>query len=428
MLWADARRAPHSDAGTTLADHGDGIHHIADLSGAGNHIRQASTRNQLRWNATDGTWESNDQSGNQLTYMSTSSLNINRRSFSLYVVMKDTVTLIDGDIGLHTVFATTDGKFKLAWAKNTTSGPARARVLCAYDGSWHCGSTKIPTSASLFGIACGASNCQIVVNNSIETISTLAAGTTRGGSTWFGIAPASRADPIVGGIRLALAQNVQSSADEIANLWELARDSFGAIDPDDVHNVVVWLGDSITDAAGTTMNQGYQRAARKLMPKAVEYSVALGGQTVQQFIAKHLATAGEYSIEGKRNILFTFGGTNDIAKGRTATQVYTDLCAISSTAKAIHGFDKVATSTMLPRNGTDSERASLNALTLANVTRCFDAIADWGGDPQMGQNGQNGNSFYHDGTHPNEAGYLIGGARHIGPMLKPLLLDYGGVR
>ena len=76
----------------------------------------------------------------------------------------------------------------------------------------------------------------------------------------------------------------------------------------------------------------------------------------------------------------------------------------------------------LPRTAIETDREAFNSLLRADGHTHWEALADWGNDPLMGQAGQNTNLTYYssDATHPNAAGMKIGGT-YIADAILPLM-------
>jgi lysophospholipase L1-like esterase len=82
----------------------------------------------------------------------------------------------------------------------------------------------------------------------------------------------------------------------------------------------------------------------------------------------------------------------------------------------------VVVCTMLPRTGTDAERAAYNTAIRANWATYADALADPAADARIGDNGDNADLTYYDAdaVHLNDAGYAIAAAI-IEPQILALL-------
>lgn len=157
-------------------------------------------------------------------------------------------------------------------------------------------------------------------------------------------------------------------------------------------------GDSIT--AGTEVTTPWPSLITNLT--YAKHNVAVPGETIATMLANAPANVDVFYTATKKNMVFIWGGTNDIEFGATALATYNNLVAYAQGRRAL-GF-KVITATMLSRIGFDTQKNSYNALILADSTN-FDLKVDFTGTP-LGCDGCYANTtwFNVDGVHPNNAG------------------------
>ena len=142
--------------------------------------------------------------------------------------------------------------------------------------------------------------------------------------------------------------------------------------------------------------------------EVLQYNFGLGAVTLAS-LASQASTVVDPLYDGaRRSVLVIFAGTNDVAlSGTPGATVYSTLASYCNARRAV-GW-KVCVVTMLPRTGTNTERATYNSLIRANWPSFADALADVGGDATIGQDGQNTNTTYYnaDAIHPNSACHAI---------------------
>jgi hypothetical protein len=145
---------------------------------------------------------------------------------------------------------------------------------------------------------------------------------------------------------------------------------------------------------------------------ATWYNLAIGGQgtlSLQQQAANNIA--GPLAGYTGNSVVLVMTGTND-GFSSDAIDRLTQVCQTYKTA----GAEKVIVCTGLPRypgnTGLESDRQTWNDRVRYMLSPPWDAVADWGHDPYMGQFDQELNETYYfsDRTHPNLAGSAIGAA------------------
>lgn len=141
---------------------------------------------------------------------------------------------------------------------------------------------------------------------------------------------------------------------------------------------------------------------------------ALGGRTTPQCIALYpTVDAYAYDTSNTHNIYCPWEITNDITLNNvSATDAYNNYVTLCQLAKAT-GY-KVVAATILPRSGGsppgdfETRRQAINTNIRNNYLTFADALADVGGDANIGAPGADLNvTYYLDGTHMTDAGYAV---------------------
>lgn len=173
-------------------------------------------------------------------------------------------------------------------------------------------------------------------------------------------------------------------------------------------------GDSMTaDSQNNGFPPSYQNFLFKLLPFGVDWiSYGFNGEGLDTMLA-NLPTNVYPNIarlQNDPNVCLLMAGTNDLAGGATAATLYANLQSYM-TGTAGQGCLNVGV-TILPRSGvTDGTRTTYNADMIAGFlggSLAVNAIADVGGDPNMGQSGQYATAWYIDSAiHPGPNGNAL---------------------
>jgi hypothetical protein len=164
---------------------------------------------------------------------------------------------------------------------------------------------------------------------------------------------------------------------------------------------------SPNQGGGSSVQGVYLKVKEQLTKTYSHFNISEGGQTLTNML--NLApTELDPVLTGftGNSVLIVNGGTNE------GWSDYSNLLLYCQQRKAA-GWKKIVIITGLPRNtdtgGTQAARAAWNTSIRTQANPPWDAIADWGNDPNMGQNGQGSSStYYSDGTHPTDVGYQVG--------------------
>lgn len=221
---------------------------------------------------------------------------------------------------------------------------------------------------------------------------------------------------------------------------------------------VVCAGNSITAGVGTrTEALPYPLQLTRLLGSQYQVTNSgVGGQTTQDISSSYTTQIGNFYDASKINILIILEVRNDLAVNNTVTQVvstssaYTHLTSLCSTARA-QGW-KIILVTVTPSwtaqylnnttvtgyNNLDADRLTVSTSIMSGYSSIADGVYNFGANSLMGTLGQNAqagyvystgtrptlNAYYHDGTHPNMAGYglLAEGIRQA--ILKLVTVDY----
>ncbi len=143
----------------------------------------------------------------------------------------------------------------------------------------------------------------------------------------------------------------------------------------------------------------------------MQYNIALAGQALSGMVP---AAAGRVDplLGSGLNVLCVAAGVNDLNGGDSAATVFNNLNTYCAARKSA-GWDKIVVLTILPftsDGATEAKRLALNTLIRNAISpSTYDYVADVGGDPTIGDTGDNFNTFYYggDALHPQSPGYTI---------------------
>lgn len=177
-----------------------------------------------------------------------------------------------------------------------------------------------------------------------------------------------------------------------------------------MRRTLIFDGDSITVGAGAATPYPTQLLATLGIATNDWINVALSGQTTTNCFSDFDTQIWPYTNSGDP-IYIIWAGTNDLKLGGTAATTWTGIQALAARARTC-GF-KVVQLTILPRSdaGTpgsfEADRQTVNT-NIRNNSTLFDAIADVGADPTIGDAGDETNAtYYQDLVHLTTAGNAI---------------------
>lgn len=169
-------------------------------------------------------------------------------------------------------------------------------------------------------------------------------------------------------------------------------------------------GDSIMQGGSYAL---FYRDIRSLMgvrDKAKAYLTAVYGQNLSSVYSGRTGRFPATYSAARPSVIFVQAGTNDLG-GTTGADLYNNSFApLVAYLKGL-GFLVIGV-TILPKSAwaagstNDIRRTDYNTLMKTNTDVA--AVCDWAGDPIMGDNANNSNAtYYADGLHPADAGYVI---------------------
>ena len=425
--------AGFTNAGKTIpcSANGDPAYVIADSTGNGYDLVQSTAGNRYLWHSTQGTLcptriASQTFPNSTLEYPMAAPFDA--RSSSAFFL----VALQTRNWGFRNFLSTSNLQF-LTSSNNGFNYPSSAYFKLAASNypTYPHGGTQVPTGLALIGFVANGTALTLVVNGHAETVTWTPPGAAGTGRYLLG-------EPDLqgnwnGSFREAWLVNRAATPTEIGLIQTYAQ-SQGCVF--DAPSVVVYDGDSISDAQPDDLRRGWQYFMG-LGPLALEYSNAIGGLPLSTMLANAPTFTDSIHTAGKNNVAVVFGGTNDVAlNGRTAAQVYADTQSYGAGRKTA-GF-KVVVVGMLPRGGVETQRQTLRSSMLADFPTATssplvyragpgvtyaDYYVDLGGDSVMGANGNTGNTtYYADGVHPTLVGY-----QYLSPIIRPALTLAGVV-
>lgn len=287
--------------------------------------------------------------------------------------------------------------------------------------------TAFPTGPCVFVLRLSASAVQFQINGQTHTAAAASAG-TRSGNACIGNSIAFASNQFCPFAADEIAFYSRSLTDpEVAEVVAYATANYTGIELAPTGRLIV-DGDSIGfglygNGVGTgysTINNGWA-SLLSLPAKAEAENIAIPSQT-QQTCTANVSTRVTPLASGVTNFaVISEGGSNDLAAGRTAAQLYADQETYGTAVKGVGG--KVGICTVLPRAGIEASRQSYRALLLADFTVATanpliwlagpgvtyaDVLIDVGNDSTIGQSGDNTNTiYYEDGLHPTGQGHVI---------------------
>jgi lysophospholipase L1-like esterase len=183
-----------------------------------------------------------------------------------------------------------------------------------------------------------------------------------------------------------------------------------------IRDTIEVVGDSIGEGYGSQLNLSWPRQMIPLLHHPYVMSNAsfcgITALNEQQVLNTAFFNRGFLNGAGRRIVLLNLG-SNDLAGGRQAVDIYQALAGI--TAAAHRSGAKVIIGTVLPRQGLqlfgatygadEQQRQALNALIRAN-TAGAEGVIDFASDPMLGSyQNLNNERYFYDGTHPSVTGY-----------------------
>lgn len=184
---------------------------------------------------------------------------------------------------------------------------------------------------------------------------------------------------------------------------------------------IVFDGDSLTIGAGVQPFNVFPRGGdypsqvvSALDPRGSYYNVGVGGEQITTMITNAPTVVDPKLVAGRNNIVVICGGSNDIWV--QDANPYNNVVAYCQARRAA-GW-KVVVGTITSRADTQDSipadyetlRLACNASIRANWSTFADALADFGGDANLGTNqasAVNAQYFTGDGAHHNWRGYQI---------------------
>lgn len=177
------------------------------------------------------------------------------------------------------------------------------------------------------------------------------------------------------------------------------------------HGDSLTAGNGSTDA-GTKAYHVVMIAALTTVPTST--AIGVGGTQISNMLTPALTDIDRQRDANRRNVLFMWFGSNDLAVGgRSTAQVIADYQTYGLARQAA-GWQSLIF-TLLPRStgGTDVNfevnRQTVNTSIRANYAAWgYAGVVDVGADATIGAPGASANgTYYTDGTHMTDAGYAI---------------------
>ncbi len=380
-------------AGSLVTTDNGAVKRWEDQSGNGRHLTQGTAAKFPLFDANRGvvTFQTGNTVNNYLAMPA--SFGSDRQTWSEFFILRF-ATLRD-TFEFQTPSRGTSDAFQLffddygTFALHVLGGAVRDSVL-------------IPRDLCLIGITSGTGGAKIWINGVSTSVSALTAGAFTkaflggdlvAGNWRFG-----------GDMKDVLFYDRELTDLEVADIWTYAQ-TRGVNTTYDM--VVNFDGDSITQGETTTLNRGYVNQISRAT--AIKIGNGKTNDVLADMITRAATVVDVIKIGGKLNVASIFAGTNDIAlNSRTGLQVYTDTITYVGDRRTA-GWDNVIVGGMLPRSGTDTQRAILRSDCLAHFstsTAVTNVYTDGSGNYYIDFEADAGITLT-DGIHPDNAGSLV---------------------
>jgi hypothetical protein len=283
--------------------------------------------------------------------------------------------------------------------------------------------TRLESSPHVVGAGFGSSSSDYMCNDDTATAGSLSAQTLTGGFvgyangggyTYWGdyaafiVYPTKRTT--------AEMQTLRQCISRVVRIAPQPRDR------------LILVGDSITVGADAAAQPWWRQIIPMLDRDFKVFNNALEGDTAVAAIAGVAVQVTSSVKAGVRNVVSYAYGTNDLAAlsatngdAANATTVQTRIQAHCAAIKAANPTVKIVVATILPRNNSftggqtntsfEASRLLINAWLRSNYATFADALADYGGDPYIGQYANVADATWINGSlHPKARGHAYMGA------------------
>lgn len=430
--WFRAGLGVYSDAGSTPAGPGAGVQQWNDLSGAGNHLKQASTSYLPVYNAFAGAVA---PAGPATVAPYGYTTNVDQPSYppsvlfdgsSSFMYLPDSATFSAtgctavvcsrGPYYSPITLGNTAGPFiNYGWVGGRPGGMAmRTSISSGFNPP-----TFLPAlQPMVHGFTSSQTRNQTRIylgtNQTLTTGSHLANFAMTGGAV--GATP-SYLDPTLGyfffrgEIFEIVVFNTPLDDAQMATLIGQMQSANG-LPPEAGHSQVVFVGDSLTAGGpgirplthcfAARLTRRYGGAIKPLLLAVPGHSIA----SQQTLVTDQLPGMDKTSF--KANVATVCCGSNDVITGRSAGQVSADLAALCQSVRSA-GF-KVAIATITPRTDNSFGSyagvfAAVNSTIRANYSAYADALIDWAADPRLSDPANP--QYFADLCHTTDAGDAV---------------------
>lgn len=215
--------------------------------------------------------------------------------------------------------------------------------------------------------------------------------------------------PWIDGIGDVVVANAAHSIDEVHQMVSILHGIYSK------HSTIVCDGDSILMGGGSEPLDQYAASLgaeiEAALPEYAMNNYGISGQAIADMDADQATSISRCRLPvAKNNVVFCFGGTNDIEGGASAATVYADMVTYSTACRA--AGQKVIVGTIIDRDWGSSDaakdivRAQVNAMIRAQGVDDFDGVADFAARAEF-QDASDTDYFMTDDIHPNAAGCAL---------------------
>lgn len=324
------------------------------------------------------------------------SVPVSLTSASIYAAVR----LLNDDSNVHTAVSAEDGSNSYTLNKNyfgTPGGSTPTSNINTLDGNWHIltgvydgSKARFYLDDALFGIN-NASTSITLRRFSVGAI-------TGNGLYWNGY---------IGYVQLYTQAHNSGQVRAVGDALRAAM-SKRSVTMTTRSRVIVNEGDSLTQdgANGIAVSQRYVWLGQQATStSASSANLAVGGSGISNLQSRLSNLAQYYKEDAGLDLLTVLVGTNDLAGGSSAAQIFADLKAYCQAVKAAKPW-KIMLFTVPSRTDStiETKRAALNSLIVADNS-FYDYIVRVDQNANIGCNGCYSNTtFFSDGVHMTVAG------------------------
>lgn len=402
QIWLNPSSGFYSDAGTTPAAALEKIQQWNDASGNENHVSQSESANRPILGFDNYAYFTSNNWHTISAFLTLPPVPINTRNFTMFFAAR-----FRYETPSQALWSATNVSYGF-FPQEDFLGPGLANVKFYKGGTMTGTGIKSRAGECVYVFGGSASGMTVAQNSEYAYPTALANMDFNGG--FLGRWNAQRYAAIA--MKEFILYSRYLSASEISAVKRYLE--YRHSTPPFAHTKqAVTDGDSLTSGSRADYLMSYQNHLAKSLDqywKILNYGIA--SQTIATMSNNAAANIDStFDASLLQNVCVGWGGSNDMALGGTCsgTNTYLIYKGYGNDRKAA-GFKFVAV-TVLPRVANcatfESERQIFNTL-VRNDSSFYDALADIGNDPVIGEPGDHTNPIYYaDNVHLTSAGYAI---------------------